>query len=197
MPKKIQKPRLIAIGGLSGSGKSTLARNLFQAIPNSVWIRSDVIRKQLWGVSETDKLPEEAYTVEWHQKVTAEMQAQMRAAVLDGKTVINDATFRLESARLAMEEFAAQELHVPFKGLFLMTDIEISKKRVAARTGDVSDATPEIVELQYSDFDPQTVGWTKIDASQSPEVVVSAAQKALDCSPVQVIRRKIRPKHGA
>jgi len=61
---------LIAIGGLSGSGKSTLARGIAQKIINPkasdhiILLSNDDIRKELWGVSKTTRLPSEAYTWE-------------------------------------------------------------------------------------------------------------------------------------
>ena len=61
MPKP---PMLVAIGGLSGTGKSVLARGLAGLIeppPGAVIVRSDVVRKHLFGVSETTALPEAAY----------------------------------------------------------------------------------------------------------------------------------------
>ena len=50
-------PRLIAIGGLSGSGKSMLAARLAPAIgavPGALILRTDVIRKALFGVPFND-----------------------------------------------------------------------------------------------------------------------------------------------
>ncbi len=64
MPKP---PMLVAIGGLSGTGKSVLARGLAGLIeppPGAVIVRSDVVRKALFGVSETTALPEAAYQAE-------------------------------------------------------------------------------------------------------------------------------------
>ena len=46
------QPRLVAIGGLSGTGKSTLAARIAPALgppPGARWLRSDVIRKLLFG----------------------------------------------------------------------------------------------------------------------------------------------------
>ncbi|HUD87393.1 MAG TPA: phosphotransferase, partial [Xanthobacteraceae bacterium] len=59
------KPQFIAVGGLSGTGKSRLARALAPHIapmPGAVIVRSDVERKALFGVGETEKLPAAAYT---------------------------------------------------------------------------------------------------------------------------------------
>ena len=53
-------PTLIAVGGMSGTGKSLLARALAPFVgpaPGALMLRSDVERKKLFGVAETDKLP--------------------------------------------------------------------------------------------------------------------------------------------
>src|SRR5207244_1263522 len=52
--------RLVAIGGLSGTGKSTLAAALAPSLGARV-LRSDVIRKQLFGVALETRLPAGAY----------------------------------------------------------------------------------------------------------------------------------------
>ena len=60
-------PVLVAVGGLSGTGKSVLARALAPSLPpqpGAVVLRSDVLRKQLFKVNETDRLPESAYGAE-------------------------------------------------------------------------------------------------------------------------------------
>ncbi len=56
-------PMLVAIGGLSGTGKSVLARALAGIIeppPGAVILRSDVLRKHLFDVSETTALPQDS-----------------------------------------------------------------------------------------------------------------------------------------
>src|SRR6202000_2917936 len=58
------KPELHAVGGLSGSGKSTFARTLAPGLgapPGAVVLRSDEIRKRLWGRRPAETLPPEAY----------------------------------------------------------------------------------------------------------------------------------------
>ena len=57
-------PRLVAVGGLSGVGKSALAGALAPEIgraPGALWLRSDVERKAMFGIEETDRLPASAY----------------------------------------------------------------------------------------------------------------------------------------
>src|SRR6267143_6866369 len=60
--------RLVAMGGLSGTGKSTLAAALAPRLGARV-LRSDVIRKQLFGVGLETKLPAGAYVPEVSDRV--------------------------------------------------------------------------------------------------------------------------------
>ena len=75
-------PMLVAVGGLSGTGKSVLARALapdVAPLPGAVVLRSDVLRKQLFKVNETDRLPESAYRPEITGQIY-EILAQARGA---------------------------------------------------------------------------------------------------------------------
>src|SRR5262249_19587774 len=61
------RPALIAIGGLSGTGKSAVARELAPftgAAPGAVVLRSDTTRKRMFGRSELERLPPDAYRPE-------------------------------------------------------------------------------------------------------------------------------------
>src|SRR6266436_804506 len=60
--------RLVAIGGLSGTGKSTLAAALAPSFGARV-LRSDVIRKQLFGVALETRLPASAYAQQTSHRV--------------------------------------------------------------------------------------------------------------------------------
>ena len=67
-------PEFVAVGGFSGTGKSRLARMLAPEVnpmPGAVILRSDVERKALFGVGETEKLPPGAYTDEINARVYA------------------------------------------------------------------------------------------------------------------------------
>ncbi len=69
-------PRLISIGGLSGTGKSALARSLARGLapaPGAVVLRSDVERKALFGLAETDRLGVDAY----HADVTTRVYSAL------------------------------------------------------------------------------------------------------------------------
>src|SRR3546814_5282781 len=64
-------PVLVAVGGASGSGKTTVARALAPGVgaaPGALVLRSDEVRKALFGAGETDRLPAQAYTGDWHAR---------------------------------------------------------------------------------------------------------------------------------
>ena len=82
--------RLVAIGGLSGSGKSTLATALAPAIGARV-LRSDVIRKRLFGVTPETRLPAHAYAAEISRLVYETLRQRAAAALASGYSVIIDA----------------------------------------------------------------------------------------------------------
>ncbi|WP_291865764.1 AAA family ATPase, partial [Bradyrhizobium sp.] len=87
-------PTLVAIGGLSGTGKSVLARAIapdFAPVPGAIVLRSDVLRKQLFHVNETDRLPRSAYRPETARQIY-EILIQRAASILaQGHSVVVDA----------------------------------------------------------------------------------------------------------
>ena len=90
---RLLRPRpchLVAIGGLSGSGKSTLAASLAPEIGARV-LRSDVIRKKLFGVAPEAHLPETAYTAEVSRQVYEALREKTASALAAGCSVIIDA----------------------------------------------------------------------------------------------------------
>lgn len=166
-------PRLIAIGGLSGTGKSVLARALAPHVlpqPGAVVLRTDVLRKQLFQVSETDRLPENAYQPEITRQ-TYEILVQRAVRVhSQGHSVIVDAVFADEAERNAIRD-AARKLNIRFVGLFLVADLATRLSRVGRRKRDASDATSEIAGLQEK-YNIGAVDWAVIDASGTSEQTV-------------------------
>jgi len=139
-------PKLVAVGGLSGTGKTVLARGLAAAIepqPGAVVLRSDIVRKQQFHASETDRLPPEAYRPEATRKAYAALADRAGKLLSQGHSVVVDAVFAQPSERAAIRE-VARTLDVQFVGLFLVADLATRMKRVGQRKGDASDATPEI-----------------------------------------------------
>ena len=157
--------RLIAIGGLSGSGKSAIARAIapfIGAFPGAVQVRSDVERKRLFGVAAQERLPAQAYAPEVSDQVYAMCRKRGLLALEGGQAVILDAVHAKPAEREAAASLAA-EMGVPFTGLWLDAPRTILRERVAARTGDVSDATPEVVDAQLG-YDIGPLDFARIDA---------------------------------
>jgi aminoglycoside phosphotransferase family enzyme/predicted kinase len=173
-------PRLVAIGGLSGTGKSAVARAMapyLGAFPGAVRVRSDVERKRLFGVTPETKLPQRAYAAEVSDEVYAMCRKRARLALHAGRTVIVDAVHAKPEERGAIEALAAEE-GASFTGLWLEAPGEVLRARVAKREGDVSDATPSVVDEQLSyEIGPQS--FEVIDASLPLECVVASALDAI------------------
>lgn len=172
--------RLIAIGGLSGTGKSTLAAALapeLGARPGARVLRSDVVRKRLFGLEPEARLPEHAYAEEATARVYTALRDTAAAALAAGYCVVIDAVALRPNER---ESFAAvaQKAGVPFTGIWLDAPVAALSTRVAARRGDASDATPEIVERQ-SRVDPGPLDWTRINAAGSVAASLAALRAAL------------------
>jgi hypothetical protein len=158
-------PRLIAIGGVSGAGKSTLAYGLAPGLaptPGAIVLRSDVIRKAMMNVPETQRLRESAYTNEMHERIYLRLNDKAASILSAGYSVIVDAVFGDATQRDAMTGIARKS-RVPFAGIWLEAASAILEHRVAARRGDASDATIEILRRQLTIFRVRTIGtyWTR------------------------------------
>ena len=164
---------LIAVSGLSGSGKSTLARALRDTIPDSVHIDSDEIRKEIFGVTVTQKLPPEAYSPKATQKMISEIEKRISANLKQGKTVITSSLLSSQNTR-EKQAALAKESNAGFIGLWLKTPNAVLIDRVTKRTNDASDAGADVVAKQIRDI-PQNIEWPILDATQSREEVLKQA----------------------
>jgi predicted kinase len=178
-------PVLVAVGGLSGTGKSVLARALAPSVmpqPGAVVLRTDVLRKQLFGVPEADRLPESAYRPEITQQVYEILVRRAVRVLVQGHSVVVDAVFARETERNAIRH-AARELKIGFVGLFLVTDLATRLSRVGRRERDASDATPAIAGLQEN-YDVGAVDWAIIDASGTPDQSLKQCERRIaHCQP--------------
>jgi len=174
-------PRLIAVGGLSGTGKSVLARALAAFVPpapGAVVLRSDIERKLIFNVAETEKLPPAGYTREATEKVYSALASKAAQVIAAGHSAIVDAVFATAEERQAIAR-AADGL--PFQGLFLTADLETRIARVGARVHDASDANAEVAR-QQEQYQLGAVDWTEVDASGTPGDTLRRAQTALKLS---------------
>jgi predicted kinase len=173
-------PRLVAIGGLSGTGKSVLARGLAGLIeppPGAVIIRSDVVRKHLFGVDEITALPEAAYRLDVTERVYGMLVATAQRVLAQGCSVVLDAAYLQQSERTEMAQSAAS-WGVRFDGLFLTADLATRLRRIKQRSGDASDATADVAMTQET-FAIGTVDWHIIDASGTPDQTLLSASASL------------------
>jgi uncharacterized protein len=158
-------PRLLCIGGLSGTGKSTLADALAPAVgslPGAVLVRSDVERKLLAGVAETEKLPFDSYTPQASSRVYDALFARASSALKAGHAVIIDAVFSKPDERAAAEQ-VAKDAGAGFTGFWLEARPAQMKARVAQRHNDASDADIAVVEKQLLSGTGE-VSWHRMDA---------------------------------
>ncbi len=173
-------PRLIAVGGLSGTGKSTLAARLAPGLgapPGAIVLRSDVIRKLLFGLPPETRLGPEGYTADVSREVYASLAARATSALEAGFTVIADAVFADPEKRLSIET-AARAAGVPFTGLWLDAPVDLMRTRVEARTSDASDATASVIERQAAKGLGH-VSWHRIAAGDGPDETEQRARAIL------------------
>ena len=174
------RPALAAIGGLSGTGKTTLALQLaagLPGVPGAVILRSDVLRKQMAAVALERRLPGEAYTPETTARVYQRLDELAAELIGDGLSVVCDAVHAGEEERHAIARVAAAA-GVRFDALWLEAPLDTLQARVAARTGDASDADPAVVAHQHA-YDTGHVSWHRLDTGTGTAAVVQRARELL------------------
>ncbi len=125
---------LIVLCGLPGSGKSTVGRLIAERV-NVTILQSDMIRRELFPIRTYS--PDESITV--YETMMARAKSNLEA----GETVIVDATFVAVAYR-AVPLALADEVGVASQIVHVVSSPELTKKRLAARTNDPSEADYEI-----------------------------------------------------
>jgi hypothetical protein len=172
------RPHLVCIGGLSGTGKSTAAAALAPQLgvaPGAIHLRSDLERKVLAGVGDTQRLDAAHYTPEASFAVYEACLRRAGAALRAGHSVVLDAVFAREGERREAEALA-RGAGARFTGVWLEAPEAILTARVAARRNDASDATADVVARQLG-YDLGTISWVRVDASgDAPETLARIAR---------------------
>lgn len=170
------RPRLIGVGGFSGSGKSTMACALASRLPpapGAVHLRSDILRKRLFGCAPAAPLPPEAYRADISSRVYQLMRDRAEAVLKAGYPVIMDAVNDRPEDREALAALAGR-LDVRFDGFWLDLSPDLMAERIAGRHGDASDATEDVMHEQVAHGHGPLGTWTSVDASGSPESTLAA-----------------------
>jgi len=173
-------PRLVAVGGYSGTGKTTLSRKLAPDIkpaPGAIHLRSDLVRKAMFGVDPLSRLPQSAYSEAAGKRVYARLLDQAGRILQAGHSVILDAVFADADERREVAELA-RRADVTFTGLWLQADQQTLVSRVSARRADASDADAAVVRKQIALGDAAE-NWVRIDARGDLRSVLTRASAAL------------------
>ncbi|MBD2489769.1 AAA family ATPase [Aulosira sp. FACHB-615] len=137
---------LILMSGLSGSGKSTTAKYLARQL-NAIHIRSDAVRKHLGGISLAERGGDDLYTPEMTQKTYARLLNLGTILANQGFTVILDAKYdRQQQRQEAISQ--AQQYQLPLQIVHCTAPVEVIRERLIHRTGDIADATVDLLASQ-------------------------------------------------
>ncbi|MEB3358491.1 MAG: AAA family ATPase [Synechococcales bacterium] len=171
-----QQGQVILISGLSGAGKSTTARHLAAQI-GAIHIRSDAVRKHLAGIPLVQRGDDSLYTPEMTEKTYHRLQELGIKLAAEGYSVILDAKYDRPQRRVAVQ--AQAEAHgLPYHVLYCDAPADVRRSRLQFRTGDVADATADLVASQY--FEPFT-------ADEQPHVQRLDATQTVETQLTQVI----------
>lgn len=152
-------PALLVVCGRIGTGKSTMARYL-NGLTGFPVLNSDVVRKQLAGLSPTTRMRAEyragIYTEAFTQQTYLTLAQQAAAALRAGQGVIVDATCKRREDRRRFLELSAR-FGTPVLFIECQASAATVEQRLRAReqeTASVSDATWSTAQRAQGDFSP-------------------------------------------
>jgi len=153
---RLRGPMLVVIGGLMGAGKSTLAASLGSRL-GAVVLASDVLRKELAGISPDERRPdpwgEGLYRDEVSARTYDELHRRATERLRAGDLVILDASYRRATWRTDARE-AARGAGAPFLFLEATCPDDIVRHRLTGRRSGPSDGRLELVSRQRQEFEP-------------------------------------------
>jgi aminoglycoside phosphotransferase family enzyme/predicted kinase len=145
-----ESPQLIITFGVSGSGKSYGSRKLADHY-GWIHLRSDVERKRLLGMKMTERGHESTlYTPEMTEKTYARLLSLGQALLIQGYTVIVDATFLKYTEREKFQQLATQ-LACDYQILHFQAErgqLEENIRQRQLRGEDPSDADIHVLNKQ-------------------------------------------------
>jgi aminoglycoside phosphotransferase family enzyme/predicted kinase len=141
--------------GLSGAGKTTAARALLLADARAATIRlrSDVERKRLFGLAPDADSGGAIYGADATVGTYGRLRELAARSLADGWPVVVDAAFLKRAERDDFRALASR-LGVPFAILACEAPADELRRRLAARTGDASEATVQVLAQQLDWMEP-------------------------------------------
>ncbi|MFQ3622539.1 MAG: AAA family ATPase, partial [Acetobacteraceae bacterium] len=124
-------------------------------------LRSDEIRKRLAGAAPEERLPPDAYTAAASRHVYAALERDAAVTVAGGHAAVADAVFLRPEERSRIEAAAGR---ARFVGLWLEAPPALLEARLAARSGDASDADVAVLRATLR-HDPGPIGWIRLDSA--------------------------------
>ena len=144
-----QEGKIILMSGLSGAGKTTVAKEIARKI-NAIHIRSDAVRKHLAGIPLQEKGGDDIYSGEMSHKTYGKMLELGILLANIGFSVILDAKYD----RVALRQQAiatAGANNIPLQIVNCTAPLETLRDRLDSRSGDISDATAELLSRQKAE----------------------------------------------
>ena len=152
-------PKLVVCAGMVGTGKSTIARYI-AADGGLTVISSDVVRKRLAGVAPMERHYEAfgagLYSPEFSRRTYDEVLRLARQYLMEGHSVVLDATFGSRSQREAAAALAG-ETQADFWAVECVASEQEIHERLRRRQGrqaSVSDGRWEIYQREKATFEP-------------------------------------------
>lgn len=174
--------KMILMSGLSGSGKSTVAKALAPQL-NAIQIRSDAVRKQLAGIPLQTQGDASLYREEMNERTYGRLTELGLLLSQAGFTVILDAKY--DRYRWRSEAIqTAQSQNIALKIIYCQADLPTLRDRLLHRSGDISDATVDLLEQQQQQAEPftdQEKNYLITLNTQSSDFSVSELAKKLEC----------------
>jgi len=179
-------PTVVLMCGLPATGKSWLARRLAAPFEARI-LRSDVVRKRLFGIPPTERVPEDRAAEIYAGRATDRVYTILCAEALDslrhGRSVIVDATFATRRHRRRFID-VARRLDHPTALVHVTCGEDEIRERLARRRVDareVSDADWEVYLRARRSFEPvvEVAPELRVDAREG-ESLERVAARLLD-----------------
>jgi predicted kinase len=153
---------------------------------NAVTLNSDVIRKELAGVSASEhqyaSFEQGIYTPEFSRRTYDELLKRARSELLDGRSVILDATFKQKEDRIRALAIA-EELGLDGWIIECVLDERVMTERMRQREAEpsASDARGDDLPRYQESFEPineiASYQHIRVDTGEEPK---TAAQRTID-----------------